>query len=63
MTTEQQARNNRDTSDEKLMAVLEYFLLTKEEAERIYEAINDNQVEVADINEMLDQMQFTLNDL
>ena len=63
MTTEQQARNNRDTSDEKLMAVLEYFLLTKEEAERIYEAINDNQVEVAYINEMLDQMQFTLNDL
>ena len=62
MKTEQQARNSRNASDEKLMAVLEHFLFPQQ-AENVFKAINDNQIEMADIVEMLEQMQFTLNDL
>ena len=60
MKTEQQARNSRDNSDEKLMAALEYFLTT-EQASDIYSAINDPFYEVGDIIEMLDDYTITLN--
>ena len=60
MKTEQQARNSRDTSDEKLMAALEYFLTT-EQASDIYSAINDPIYEVGDIIEMIDDYTITLN--
>ena len=60
MKTEQQARNSRDNSDEKLMAALEYFLTT-EQASDIYSAINDPIYEVGDIIEMLDDYTFTFN--
>lgn len=60
MKTEQQARNSRDNSDEKLMAALEYFLTT-EQASDIYSAINDPLYEVGDIIEMLDDYTITLN--
>ena len=60
MKTEQQARNSRDTSDEKLIAALEYFL-TAEQASEIYGAINDPLCEMGDIIEMLDDYTVTLN--
>lgn len=60
MKTEQQARNGRDTSDEKLIAALEY-LLTAEQASEIYSAINDPLYEMGDIIEMLDDYTVTLN--
>ena len=60
MKTEQQARNSRDTSDEKLMAALEYFLTT-EQASDIYSAINDPIYEVGDIIEMIDDYTITFN--
>ena len=60
MKTEQQARNGRDTSDEKLIAALEYFL-TAEQASEIYSAINDPLYEMGDIIEMLDDYTVTLN--
>ena len=60
MKTEQKARNSRSTSDEKLMAALEY-LLTTEQASDIYSAINDPFYEVGDIIEMLDDYTITLN--
>ena len=60
MKTEQKARNSRDTSDEKLMAALEY-LLTTEQATDIYSAVNDQFYEVGDIIEMLDDYTITLN--
>ena len=60
MKTEQKARNSRSTSDEKLMAALEY-LLTTEQASDIYSAINDPFYEVGDIIEMLDDYTVTLN--
>ena len=61
MKTEQQARNGRDTSDEKLIAALEYFL-TAEQASEIYSAINDPLYEMGDIIEMLDDYTVTLMD-
>ena len=60
MKTEQQARNGRDTSDEKLIAALEYFL-TAEQASEIYSAINDPLYEMGDVIEMLDDYTVTLN--
>ena len=60
MKTEQQARNGRSTSDEKLMSALEYFLTT-EQASDIYSAINDPFYEVGDIIEMLDDYTITIN--
>ena len=54
MKTEQQARNSRDNSDEKIVAVLEYFL-SLHEADEIWNDIFDNQVEVADIVDKLDK--------
>ena len=60
MKTEQKARNSRDTSDEKLIAALEYFL-TAEQASDIYSAINDPLYEMGDIIEMLDDYTVTLN--
>ena len=60
MKTEQQARNSRDNSDEKLMAALVFFLTT-EQASDIYSAINDPFYEVGDIIEMLDDYTITLN--
>lgn len=62
MKTEQQARNSRDNTDEKLMAVLEYFL-SLHEADEIFNMINDTQFEVADVVERLELMDFTLNEL
>lgn len=56
--TEQQARNSRDMSDDKIVAVLEYFL-SLHEADEIWNDIFDNQVEVADIVEKLDKFRFT----
>lgn len=53
MKTEQQARNTRDNTDEKLMQVLEHFL-SLHEAEEIFDMINDPQVEVSDVIEMLE---------
>lgn len=58
MKTEQQARNSRDISDEKIVAVLEYFL-SLHEADEIYNDIFDNQVEVSDIVDKLDSYRFT----
>jgi hypothetical protein len=60
MKTEQQARNSRDNSDEKIVAVLEYFL-SLHEADEIYNDIFNNKVEVSDIVEKLDLFRFTLN--
>ncbi len=60
MKTEQQARNSRDNSDEKIVAVLEYFL-SLHEADEIYSDIFNNEVEVSDIVEKLDSFRFTLN--
>ena len=60
MKTEQKARNSRNTSDEKLMSALEYFLTT-EQASDIYSAINDPIYEVGDIIEMIDDYTITLN--
>ena len=62
MKTEQQARNSRDNTDDKLMAVLEYFL-SLHEADEIFNMINDPQFEVADVVERLELMDFTLNEL
>ena len=62
MKTEQQARNSRDNTDDKLMAVLEYFL-SLHEADEIFNMINDPQFEVADVIERLELMDFTLNEL
>ena len=62
MKTEQQARNSRDNTDEKLMAVLEYFL-SLHEADEVFNMINDPQFEVADVIERLELMDFTLNEL
>ena len=62
MKSEQQARNSRDNTDEKLMAVLEYFL-SLHEADEIFNMINDPQFEVADVIERLDIMTITLNEL
>lgn len=56
--TEQQARNSRDISDDKIVAVLEYFL-SLHEADEIYNDIFDNQVEVSDIVDKLDSYRFT----
>ena len=57
MKSEQQARNSRDLSDCKVMAVLEFYV--GEDAEKVYEAIFDNQVEVNDLTDMLDDIKFT----
>lgn len=54
MKTELEARNSADTSDEKLMIVLEYFL-SLHEADEIYDAIYDNQFEVEDVTQLLDK--------
>ena len=62
MKTEQQARNSRDNTDDKLIKVLEHFL-PLHEADEISNMINDPQFEVADIIERLDLMDFTLNEL
>ena len=62
MKSEQQARNSRDNTDEKLMAVLEYFL-SLHEADEIFNMINDPQFEVANVVERLELMDFTLNEL
>ena len=62
MKTEQQARNSRDNTDDKLIKVLEHFL-SLHEADEIYNMINNPQFEVADIIERLDLMDFTLNEL
>ena len=62
MKTEQQARNSRDNTDDKLMAVLEYFL-SLHEADEIFNMINDPQFEVDDVIERLELMDFTLNEL
>ena len=62
MKTEQQARNSRDNTDDKLMAVLEYFL-SLHEADEIFNMINDPQFDVADVVERLELMDFTLNEL
>ena len=62
MKTEQQARNSRDNTDDKLIKVLEHFL-SLHEADEIFNMINDPQFEVADIIERLDLMDFTLNEL
>ena len=62
MKSEQQARNSRDNTDEKLMAVLEYFL-SLHEADEIFNMINDPQFEVDDVIERLDIMTITLNEL
>ena len=62
MKSEQQARNSRDNTDEKLMAVLEYFL-SLHEADEVFNMINDPQFEVADVIERLDIMTITLNEL
>ena len=53
MKSEQQARNSRDNTDEKLMAVFEYFL-SLHEADEIFNMINDPQFEVDDVIERLD---------
>lgn len=53
MKTEQQARNSRDISDDKIVAVLEYFL-SLHEADEVYNDIFDNTVTVEDLTEKLD---------
>lgn len=56
--TEQQARNSRDISDDKIVAVLEYFL-SLHEADEVYNDIFDNTVTVEDLTEKLDSYRFT----
>lgn len=55
--TEQQARNNRDMSDDKIVAVLEYFL-SLHEADEVYNDIFDNTVTVEDLTEKLDHYRY-----
>ena len=62
MKTEQQASNSRDNTDDKLMAVLVYFL-SLHDADEISNMINDPQFEVADVIERLDLITITLNEL
>ena len=62
MKTEQQTRNSRDNTDDKLIKVLEHFL-SLHEADEIFNMINDPQVDVADVVERLVLMDFTLNEL
>lgn len=54
MKTETEVRNSKDTTEEKVMAVLEYFL-NQNDADEIYSAINDNQYEVKDIVELIER--------
>ena len=56
--TEQQARNSRDNSDDKIVAVLEYFL-SLHEADEVYNDIFNNAVTVEDLIEKLDTYRFT----
>ena len=56
--TEQQARNSRDISDDKIVAVLEYFL-SLHEADEVYNDIFNNAVTVEDLIEKLDTYRFT----
>ena len=58
MKSEQQARNSRDLSDDKIMAILEYYL-SLHEVDEVFTAIFDNQVEVADVIELIERFEFT----
>lgn len=53
MKTEAEARNSPDTTDNKLMKVLEHFL-SLHEADEIFNMINDPLVEECDVIKMLD---------
>jgi hypothetical protein len=56
--TEQQARNSRDISDDKIVAVLEYFL-SLHEADEVYNAIYDNTITVEELIGSLNDYTFT----
>jgi hypothetical protein len=56
--TEQQARNSRDISDDKVVALLEYFL-SLHEANEVYNAIYDNTVTVEELIGLLNDYTFT----
>ena len=54
MKTEQEARNSKDMTDEKMLYVLECFLMP-DDAQEMFEAIKDNQLEIDDIELMLNK--------
>lgn len=53
MKTEQQQRDARNDSDDKLIKVLEYFL-SLHEADEIFTMINDTAFDVSDVVAMLE---------
>jgi len=54
MKNEQQIRDTRNDTDDKLIKVLEYFL-SFHEADEIFNMINDPQFEVDDVIELLEK--------
>jgi len=54
MKNEQQIRDTRNDTDDKLIKVLEYFL-SLHEADEIFNMINDPQFEVDDVIELLEK--------
>ena len=53
MKTEQQQRDTRNDSDDKLIKVLEHFL-SLHEADEIFAMINDTAFDVSDVTGMLE---------
>ncbi len=53
MRTENEIRNSPDNTDDKIMAVLEYFL-SLHKADEIFNMINDSQFDVSDVKNILD---------
>ena len=53
MKTEQQQRDTRNDSDDKLIKVLEHFL-SLQEADEIFTMINDTAFDVSDVVNMLE---------
>jgi hypothetical protein len=52
MKTETESRNSKDTTEDKIMAVLEHFFWGEHVTE-IYSAIHDNQCDVKDIETLI----------
>jgi len=52
-TEQQQQRDTRNDSDDKLIKVLEYFL-SLHEADEIFTMINDTDFDVSDVIKMLE---------
>lgn len=54
MKTKLQARNSPDLTDDKLIHVLEHYL-SLHEADELYNAIQDNQFEISDIDMLIEK--------